>query len=328
MTPTMTSDSSDDTAVNRLIIVFTVMATISGLTLGFRYYCKHRYAKQLGADDLLLGISYLILCAGAICSAVATRYGFGYHIWAIHPPTRAITAAKIIFCGGAFVFFGIALAKTSICLTLYNISTKRWQKWTLVFVAVTVLVSKLLAGIFVYVSCTPLERRWNPMVKGKCWDIVVLCRYWSFSGYAALDLVVWECAELAVAITVVSVPFSRLAVQSFVRKKRAQSGSKSITQASRTQGTNLATSESKTVHRDGNGGEGQVPNTSTAGSGESDSMVSMTQFLRTVPEIPGAWRESGGIIMTREFSVGRHRRDLSEEEVGGRAWSAPPSSNV
>lgn len=55
----MTSTSESDSAVTRLIIVFTVMASLAGVTLGFRYYCKHRYAKQLGVDDLLLGISFV-----------------------------------------------------------------------------------------------------------------------------------------------------------------------------------------------------------------------------------------------------------------------------
>ena len=50
------------------------------------------------------------------------------------------------------------------------------------FVAVTVLITKLLSGIFIFVSCRPVQKRWNPLVKGTCWDINVLCRYWSFSG--------------------------------------------------------------------------------------------------------------------------------------------------
>lgn len=138
--------------------------------------------KYDGNPDRTNRTRKLILSVAAICAAVATRHGFGYHIWTIHPPTRAIAAARIVFIGGAFVFFGIALAKTSICLTLYNISTKKWQRWTLVFMAVSVLMTKLLSGIFIFVSCSPVEKRWNPMVKGKCWDINVLCRYWSFSG--------------------------------------------------------------------------------------------------------------------------------------------------
>ncbi|EGO55274.1 hypothetical protein NEUTE1DRAFT_123728 [Neurospora tetrasperma FGSC 2508] len=135
----MTLPTESDSAVTRLIIVFTLLASLAGITLGFRYYCKHRYAKQLGVDDLLLGVSYLILTAAAICTAVATRHGFGQHIWTIPRVTEAITAARIVFIGGAFVFFGIALAKTSICLTLYNIARRKWQRWALVFVAASVL---------------------------------------------------------------------------------------------------------------------------------------------------------------------------------------------
>lgn len=55
----MTLRTESDSAITRLIIVFALLASLAGLTLGFRYYCKHRYAKQLGIDDLLLGISYV-----------------------------------------------------------------------------------------------------------------------------------------------------------------------------------------------------------------------------------------------------------------------------
>ncbi|KHE85698.1 hypothetical protein GE21DRAFT_9974 [Neurospora crassa] len=390
----MTLPTESDSAVTRLIIVFTLLASLAGITLGFRYYCKHRYAKQLGVDDLLLGISYLILTAAAICTAVASRHGFGQHIWTIPRVTEAITAARIVFIGGAFVFFGIALAKTSICLTLYNIARRKWQRWALVFVAASVLVTKLLSGIFIFVSCTPVQKRWNPMVEGSCWDINVLCRYWSFSGawsavtdfalvvlpwciiwhlqvkkiekivlgfvlslglltgivaaikttyikasdlendftYAAADLVIWESAELAVAIIAVSIPFGRLAVQDYFRRKRARFTGNTTSQANGTRSTQPATSESTMVRRDVNNADDEMPLArcqlkAKANDGVRSSTVSLEQFLREAPKMPGAWRESG-IMLTREVSVGRHRDDGSEQELGCRAWSPPPPSNV
>ncbi|KAK3948830.1 hypothetical protein QBC32DRAFT_350586 [Pseudoneurospora amorphoporcata] len=391
----MALPTDTDSAVPRLIVTFSVLVSLAGITLGFRFYCKHRYAKQLGVDDLLLGLSYLILTSGAIFTAVAIRHGFGQHIWNIKLLKDAITSARIVFTGGAFVFSGIALAKTSICLTLYKIARKKWQRWTLVFIAASVLVTKLLSGIFIFISCTPVQKRWNPLIEGKCWDINVLCRYWSFSGawsavtdlalvvlpwsiiwhlqvkrlekivlgfvlslglltgivaaikttyikssdlendftYAAADLVVWESAELGVAIIAVSIPFGRLAVQDYFKRKRAQSVGNTNSQVSGTRCTQPDTSESTMVRRDGNDADDEVPFARQlakpkAIDGARSRTVSLEQFLREAAEMPGAWRESGGIMLTREFSVGRHRRDVSEEEVGFRAWSPPPASNV
>ncbi|KAA8627922.1 hypothetical protein SMACR_06022 [Sordaria macrospora] len=396
----MTYPTDTDSAVPRLIVTFSVLVSLAGITMGFRFYCKHRYAKQLGVDDLLLGFSYLILLSGAIFTATAISRGFGQHIWNIELLQDAITSARIVFSGGFFVFLGIAVAKASICLTLYNIARKKWQRWSLVFVAVSVLITKLLSGIFIFVSCTPVQKRWNPMIKGTCWDINVLCRYWSFSGawsavtdlalvvlpwsiiwhlqvkrtekillgivlslglltgivaaikttyikgsdlendftYAAADLVVWESAELGVAIIAISIPFGRLAVQHYFKKKRAHSAGNTASCVSGTRGTRLATSESTMVRMDGNETDDDVPlarrqtnpkaNDAVRPGTVSMEQFSLEQFLREAPEMPGTWRESGGIMLTRELSVGRHRRNVSDEELGFRAWSPPPPSNV
>lgn len=165
---------------------------------------------------------------------------------------------------------------------------------------------------------------------GQNWGLWLTCRV---DPDSAAELVVWESAELAVAIIAVSIPFGRLAVQDYFKRKRARSAGNTTSQASGTRGTQPATSESTMVRRVGNDADDEVPlarrlPNPTVNTGDKSSTVSMEQFLRSVPEMPGAWRDSGGIMLTREFSVGRHRRDVSEEEVGFRAWSPPPPSNV
>lgn len=86
------------------------------------------------------------------------------------------------------------------------------------------------------------------------------------------------------------------------------------------------------VRRDVNNADDEMPLArrqlkAEANGGVRSSTVSLEQFLREAPKMPGAWRESG-IMLTREVSVGRHRKDGSEQELGCRAWSPPPPSNV
>lgn len=50
-----------DSTVSRLIVTFTVLCSLAGITMAFRFYCKYRYVKKLGIDDLLLGLSYVCL---------------------------------------------------------------------------------------------------------------------------------------------------------------------------------------------------------------------------------------------------------------------------
>ena len=149
---------------------------------------------------------------------------------------------------------------------------------------------------------------------------------------------VWESAELGVAIIAISIPFGRLAVQHYFKKKRAHSAGNTASCVSGTRGTRLATSESTMVRMDGNETDDDVPlarrqtnpkaNDAVRPGTVSMEQFSLEQFLREAPEMPGTWRESGGIMLTRELSVGRHRRNVSDEELGFRAWSPPPPSNV
>ena len=153
---------------------------------------------------------------------------------------------------------------------------------------------------------------------------------------------VWEAAELGVAIIAVSIPFARLAVKDYLKRKRAKSAGHTTSQASGTRGTSRpATSESAMARRDdcdavvgdnlplARRQTNPKANDGVRSSTACSEQFSLEQFLREAPEMPGAWRESRAIVLTREFSVGSHRRDISDEEEGFRAWSPPPpTSNV
>ena len=166
------------------------------------------------------------------------------------------------------------------------------------------------------------------------------------------DLVIWESAELAVSIIAVSIPFARLPIWNYYKKKRAKSrlGSTTGGQLSGTRDTRThqqVISESSMVplrRRDGDEVDDVVPPLPRTlpnpnpravvdgGAGTRNSLVTFEQFLKTAPDMSGGSRRSGGIMITREVSIGRHQREVSddsEESVGYQeAWAPQRVSNV
>jgi hypothetical protein len=122
----------------------------------------------------------------------------------------------------AFGIFATTTGKTSFALTLYRITASRWMKAFLIFVIITVCLTKPrktwitvldqhpniaawarslmlsqinismnLVWIFGLAKCTPFEKIYNKKVEGKCWDKTKLKHFQLFAAYysAILDFV-------------------------------------------------------------------------------------------------------------------------------------------
>ena len=94
----------------------------------------------------------------------------------------AVIAHKRLGIADFFTIIGIAIAKSSFAVTLLRLVQERWEKTLIWFILVTVNVTMWLSAIFIFTSCTPLEKMWDNTVPGTCWDSQTLLNYHTFSG--------------------------------------------------------------------------------------------------------------------------------------------------
>jgi hypothetical protein len=113
--------------------------------------------------------------------AISTHYGIGKHIWELDF-TLLPLANKYLFVGEFFVIFGLAVAKTAFCITLLRICTQTWQKILLWFAIVSMLSIMGMCSITFFISCTPVEKSFDPSIPGKCWDFDSITKYGIFAG--------------------------------------------------------------------------------------------------------------------------------------------------
>jgi hypothetical protein len=87
------------------------------------------------------------------------------------PPSldTIVLLARINLVSVTFSIIAASWSKISFAVTLLRI-TDGWIKW---FLWVAIALINILFGLgatFFWVSCTPLEKAWTPIVSGTCWD--------------------------------------------------------------------------------------------------------------------------------------------------------------
>jgi len=114
--------------------------------------------------------------------------GLGRHVYAVdHANEVALTLGGNI--AASFSFLAAVWSKTSFAITLLRITTG-WTKWLVWYSIVSMNIFMTLAALFIWVSCTPVEKSYNSNVDGMCWKIKPTTDYYIFaSAYsAAMDI--------------------------------------------------------------------------------------------------------------------------------------------
>jgi hypothetical protein len=130
--------------------------------------------------------------ASIVLECLATRYGMGTHFLEIlaSPALSAAlpTANKYLFIGEFFGIIGIAMAKTSFCVTLLRLAVERWHKILIWACIITVNGFMWPCAITFFVGCTPLAKKWDNTVPGTCVDNTPIVNFAVFaSGMFPLD---------------------------------------------------------------------------------------------------------------------------------------------
>ncbi|KAK3317576.1 hypothetical protein B0T19DRAFT_446534 [Cercophora scortea] len=186
----MDDSKSHDSRGPEVIHSFIALVIVTLFFILLRFYCKARYQRAFGWDDYVLALAWIILLASVIIVFVGVKFGFGQHTAQI-PPSILFTGTEIISIAEFVGPITIALAQTSIALTLLRFARSKWHRRTIWGVIATVNLTKWTSVILLFASCHPVEKRWNPFVEGDCLDIYTLTYVWmvTSSWGAAMNLV-------------------------------------------------------------------------------------------------------------------------------------------
>lgn len=102
---------------------------------------------------------------------LATRYGLGQHVeFVVLDIPSFARVNEFLFVGEFFGIIGIAIAKTSFCITLLRLAVARWHKILIWVCIITVNGFMWPCGITFFVGCDPIAKKWNPTLPGHCTD--------------------------------------------------------------------------------------------------------------------------------------------------------------
>jgi hypothetical protein len=112
---------------------------------------------------------------------VAAKYGAGAYFVEI-PAEHRYWLLYWLDHGLASMILSVSLSKTSFAVTLLRFAPQQWQKYVIWFVIVSVNIIMTLVVILQYAQCKPVEKRWNAMLPGTCYDHHIIIYYSMFVG--------------------------------------------------------------------------------------------------------------------------------------------------
>lgn len=117
----------------------------------------------------------------ATFASVAVKHGLGAHFVEI-PNEDKYWLSFWLDHGLTSTILSVSLSKTSFAVTLLRLVPKAWERYIIWFVIVSVNVVMTLVVILQYAQCRPIEKRWNPLLPGTCYDHHIIIYYSMFAG--------------------------------------------------------------------------------------------------------------------------------------------------
>ena len=171
----MDSDVNTEDRGPLLVAVSWLLVTVSVIFLSLRIHCKFKRKRNLWWDDYILILSWLCLFIDSCCLTYNTTLGFGKHFLAINPEVLP----KVDLMGtisGAFAIYAVIFSKTSFAITLLRISESK-TRILLWFIIISVNIALGGSVLIPWIQCKPLEKNWNIMIPGKCWNPKIFSYY-------------------------------------------------------------------------------------------------------------------------------------------------------
>lgn len=112
------------------------------------------------------------MIATAVLGLYIVRYGIGRHqYYVLLTPGLLLEIAKISFVAEVLIIFSVMFVRSSVAIFLFRIFGHR-RSWKLMLYSVMcwILLSWVTALIFVFATCNPIKKVWEPLSPGGCWD--------------------------------------------------------------------------------------------------------------------------------------------------------------
>ncbi|CUS11174.1 unnamed protein product [Tuber aestivum] len=223
-----------------LIVVPAVLVVISFLIVVLRLYTRFVLIRSPGPDDWLIGASTVNRDLSSWCTPIATRYGWGLHIWDNRPEWYSDSRLLSWLCQITFLV-NSGLIKSSILLSYLRIAPNKCFRYSVYVSLFFVAGYAVGVGVAIIFTCSPVHGYWDNTVKSKCvkdsvmlltgsiintssdfWvaflPAPMLMRVWlpvrqkiillTIPGYGALTLI-WGAVETDIGIATASIPALR-----------------------------------------------------------------------------------------------------------------------
>ena len=112
---------------------------------------------------------------------VSVGYGLGKHERDVDPANWT-PLNKYLYLGEFFSLISIPVSKTSFAVTLLRIAAKRWHKWVIWFIILSMNLAVWLCAILLLAQCNPIEKNWDTDAAGTCWDPKIQDAFSVFAG--------------------------------------------------------------------------------------------------------------------------------------------------
>ncbi|KAF2014033.1 hypothetical protein BU24DRAFT_452802 [Aaosphaeria arxii CBS 175.79] len=183
----------------KIVIALWVQTAVPFVFMMLRYYCKARYTKVFGWDDWLLAASWVLVLIYTALIHVSVHWEIGKH-FIDADPVKLVVGVKYMYVGEAFALLAMPLGKTSFCITLLRLTAVKWHKHIIWFIIVSINIMMLAVTAMTFGQCTPVEKLWDVMLPGHCWDNRIVIYFSIAVGvYSCLvDVVLAVCPWLII----------------------------------------------------------------------------------------------------------------------------------
>ncbi|KAL1873554.1 hypothetical protein Daus18300_003919 [Diaporthe australafricana] len=160
--------SAEDRYIESKIDVLNwVLTVLAGTVVGLRIYNKFSRRLWLWWDDYIMIVSWTLLLAFAIVTIFEVRSGIGRHITNLSPG-QIREFALLATVSSTLAIMVTALARVGFAVSLLRVAEGWPRRFTWAVIFASNIVSGL-AGLFLWVQCTPIRKNWDSLDFGYCW---------------------------------------------------------------------------------------------------------------------------------------------------------------
>ncbi|KAJ5106125.1 hypothetical protein N7456_002800 [Penicillium angulare] len=147
-----------------LVGVLWVEVFICMVVLGLRLYTRTMIRRNIGWDDLLLLIAWVLMVAFAGLCTASAEYGMGVHATDLSTDEQ-VKGMLLLLAGQSVIAVSMGISKCAVAAFLMRIVVSKWHKAFLWFWNITIMFLSILLAISVFAQCTPAKSIWDGRVK-------------------------------------------------------------------------------------------------------------------------------------------------------------------